>query len=113
LLILLAILIFVYNLGVAFYYARGLEPSPTLEFLYTSAFICGVVWWLRAESRKYSITLVYCPGLLVGFAWAILVPYHLLKTRGVRGLLPLLGLIGSFMAAYLLAILVYVGMGGE
>ena len=112
-LILLAILIFVYHLGAAFYYARGLEPSPTLEFLYSSAFICGVVWWLRAESRKHPITLVYCPGLLIAVGWLILIPYHLLKARGVRGLIPLLGLIGSFIGAYLLATLLYVGMTWE
>lgn len=112
-LILLAILMFVYQLGAVFYFARGLEPPPTLEFLYSCAFICGVVWWLRAESRKHSITMVYCPGLLISVGWVVLIPYYLLKARGVKGLIPLLGLVGSFIGAYLLAILLYVAMTWE
>lgn len=37
----------------------------------------------------------------------VIVPYHLFKTRGVRGLIPLFALLGSFLAAHLLAVFVY------
>jgi hypothetical protein len=39
----------------------------------------------------------------VGIGWFFIIPYHLLKTRGVRGFLPLLALIGTFLFAYVLA----------
>lgn len=106
-LVLLGILIFVYHFGIGIYYASGIEPSPTFEFLYSVAFLWAVVWWLRAEPRDSAVKLIYCPGVLVGAGWAIIIPYHLFKTRGVRALIPLGALIGSFLAAYILAGLVY------
>ncbi len=99
-LVLLVILVFVYSCGIGIYSALGLEPSPTFEFLYTAAFLCGVVWWLEAEARRYVLKPVYCLGLLVSIGWMIMIPYHLFKTLGVRGLIPLLALLVSFIAAY-------------
>ena len=84
-LVLWGVLVFVYHLGMGIYYARGLEPLPTFEFLYQGAFICGLVWWLRAEARKSPLSGVYCEGLLFGAAWLFIIPYHLLKSRGVKG----------------------------
>jgi hypothetical protein len=107
-LMLLGILVFVYHFGIGIYYAAGLEPSSLFDSLYSIAFLCGVVWWLKAEARRYIVNPLYCLGLLVGAGWMIIIPYHLFKTRGVRGLIPLLALIGSFLAAHLLAVVVYI-----
>lgn len=41
-LVLLMILVFLYNFSAGVYYAQGLEPLPTVEFLYTAAFL---VWF--------------------------------------------------------------------
>ncbi len=106
-LVLLGILIFVYHFGIGIYYAGGIEPSPTFEFLYSVAFLCALVWWLKAEPRASAVKLFYCLGMLVGAGWAIIIPYHLFKTRGVRALIPLSALLGSFLAAQILAALVY------
>jgi hypothetical protein len=106
-LVLLGILGFVYHFGIGIYSASGLEPSPAFEFLYTAAFLCCVVLWLRAEARLYAVTHAYCLGLLVGVGWVIMIPYHLFKTRGVRGFIPLGALLGSFLVAHILAIFVY------
>jgi hypothetical protein len=57
---LLGVLVFVYHFGVGIYYARGLEPLPEFEFLYTVGFLCGVVWWLQAEARRPAVKPVYC-----------------------------------------------------
>ena len=98
-LVLLIILIFVYNAAAAIYYAQGLEPLPVLGFLYDAAFVTGVVWWLRGETKRSAVTSVYCQGMLVGAGWLIIIPYHLLKTRGVKGLIPLGAMLGSFILA--------------
>lgn len=109
-LLLLVILVFVYHFGIGIYYVWGIEPSPTFEFLYTAAFLCGSVWWLKAEAQASTVKHVYCLGLLVGIGWIIIIPYHLFKTRGIRGLIPLLALLVSFLAAYLLAVFVYMAL---
>ena len=106
-LVLLTILIFVYHTGATIYYLKGWEPLPTIEFLDQAAFLCGVVWWLNAEAKRSAVTSVYCPGLLVGIGWLIIIPYHLLKTRGARGLIPLFALIGAVVVAHFVAVIFY------
>ena len=112
-LVLLGVAIFIYNLGVDIFYALGVEPLPAFEFLYTVLIVCGVIWWLRAEARRSPVTQVYCPGVLITAAWPFIIPYHLLKTRGVRGLLPLFALIGAFVLAKLLGAVVYLVFSGS
>ncbi len=112
-LVLLIILIFVYHIGAAIYYAHGLEPLPTFEFLYQAAFLCGVVWLLRAETKRSAVTSIYCPGMLVGIGWLIIVPYHLLTTRGVRGLIPVFALFGSFLIAQIFLYTFYLVFSGQ
>lgn len=105
-LFLLIIVVFFYNFGAGIYLAQGMEPLPTVELLYTAAFLCGVVWWLNAEAGTSAVKPVYCQGLLVGVGWFIIIPYHLLKTRGARGVIPLLALVGSFVIAHISATVV-------
>ena len=106
-LILLAILIFLYNFTAVFYFLCHIEPLPTLDFLYLAAFPCGVVWWLRAEQRKTPVTDLYCEGLLAGYGWIVIIPYQLLKTRGVKGLLPIVALLVSYFGSMVLAAVLY------
>ena len=106
-LVLLGIAIFVYNFSAGLSYATGTEPLPTVEFLYSGIFLCGVVWWLQAEPARSAVNPLYCSGVVVGTGWLFIIPYHLLKTRGWKGLIPLFALIGSFLAAYVLAFIVY------
>jgi hypothetical protein len=107
-LVLLIALMVVYHVGIIIYFALGLEPLPTFEFLYSFGFLCGVVWFLKAESDRSVAARAYCPGVTVGMGWFFLVPYHLLKSRGVRGLIPLLLLIGTYLLLHTVAAIVYV-----
>ena len=106
-LVLFGILIFIYNFTAVFYYLCGIEPLPTVEFLYIAAFPCGIVWWLRSEKLKSAATLLYCEGLMATYGAVFIVPYHLLKTRGVKGLLPLFALIATYFVAEVLAYVFY------
>ena len=106
-LILLAILIFIYNFTTTFYDLAGMERLPTVEALYIAALPCGIVWWFRSERRKSAVTNVYCEGVIIYYAFVFTVPYHLLKTRGLKGLLPLLALVGSYVGSQVLATFLY------
>ena len=112
-LVLLLVLIFVYSTGVAIYNVQGMEPIPAFEFLFRAALPCGVVWWLRAEVKKSAATSLYCQGLLAAIGWIIIIPYHLIKTRGAIGLIPLLALIGSLVVSQIVAAVVYVIVSGQ
>src|ERR1700754_605913 len=112
-LILLTILIFVYNFTAMFYQLCGLEPLPTVEFLYIAAVPCAAVWWLRTEKLKSAVNPVYCEGLLVSYGWIFIIPYHLIPTRGVKGLLPLFALIASYFGSQVLAVILYFAFVGD
>ena len=106
-LVLLVVLTVVYHTGFTIYELLGKERLPTFEFLNTAARLCGVVWWLQAEKKRSAVQPVYCQGLMVGLGWLIIVPYHLLKTRGIKGMIPLLVIFGSLAVSYILAILIF------
>src|SRR5678816_3601599 len=98
----------VYHLGVIIYFALGLEPLPTFKFLYHFGFICGIIWFFKAEADRSALARVYCPGVVIGMGWFFLLPYHLLKSRGLRGLIPLFALVGTYLTLQVLAAIVYV-----
>lgn len=106
-LVLLIILIFIYNFTAMFYQLCGLEPLPTVEFLYIAALPCAVVWWLRNEKLKSAVNPVYCAGLMASYGWIFMIPYHLVQTRGVKGLLPLFALLASYFGSQILAVILY------
>jgi hypothetical protein len=105
---LLVVLTFVYHTGQAVYILMHVDPLPTFEFLHLVALSCGTVWWLRAEAKRSGAKALYCEGLLVTVGWIIILPYHLIKTRGVKGLIPLFALIGSLIVSQVVAAVIYV-----
>lgn len=105
-LVLLAVMMVVYHIGIVIYFVLGEEPLPTFEFLYTFGFLCGIVWFLKAEAERSAAAQAYCPGVTIGMGWFFLLPYHLLKSRGVRGLIPLFTLIGIWLALQVLTMVV-------
>jgi hypothetical protein len=106
-LVLFAILIFIYNFAATLYALTGVEPLPTFEFLYLGAFPWAAVWWFRSETRKSDVQRVYCHGLLINIGWFVIIPYHLFKTRGWKGLLPVLALVGTWLTSLVMAAIVY------
>ena len=102
----------VYHVGVIIYLAVGLEPLPLFDFLYTYAFFWGIVWFLKAESDRSEAGRAYCPGVTIGIIWVFLLPYHLLQSRGIRGLIPLFALLGTYLALQMAKVIVYVSVGG-
>ena len=106
-LVLLIVLLIVYHVGLMIYVVLGEEPLPTFEFLYMFGFLCGVVWFLKAESERCEVARVYCPGLIIGIGWLFILPYHLIQSRGVRGLIPLFALIGTYIVLQVLTAVVY------
>ena len=106
-LVLLIALTFVYHTGQGIYQLLQVDAAPSFEFLYRIALTCGVVWWLRADAKSSGVKALYCDGLLVTAGWVIILPYHLLKTRGLKGFIPLLALLAALIASQVVATVVY------
>ena len=105
-LVLLAVMMVVYHVGIIMYFVVGAQPSPTFEFLYMFGFIWGVIWFLRAEAERSAAAQAYCSGVTIGMVWFVLLPYHLINSRGARGLIPLSALIGTWLALQVLVTVV-------
>ena len=104
---LLGLFFLVANVGAALYTAHGLQPSGGFVFLSYVGFGLAVAWWIHADSRRLGRSELLDQGWFVYIAWPAILPYHLFKTRGGRGALALLGLVGLYLATYVLSMIVY------
>ena len=92
------------QIGSGFYFAGGDEPSPFFTLINVLCFLWIIGWWLRQDSRKRGIAQVYDIGMFLYIAWPLIMPYYLLKTRGAKGLLVILGFVGAYIGALVVGI---------
>lgn len=93
---LLYLFVAVAQVSSGFYLSFGNEPPPAYVLLYSFGFLWIMGWWLQQDSCKRSVAWVFDMGLFLYIAWPIILPYYLLKTRGLRGLWYMLAF-GAFM----------------
>jgi hypothetical protein len=89
------------------YFASGNEPSPAFTLINTLAFFWIMCWWLLRDSSNRGIASVYDIGMFLYIAWPFIMPYYLLKSRGAKGLLVILGFVGAYVGAVLMGIAFY------
>lgn len=90
------------------YAGQQIEAPAGYTLLHWAAQLWIVGWWLRTDSRKRGVVWVYDLGLFLCIAWPLVMPYYLVKTRGARGLLVILGFIGAYIGAAILGIILSV-----
>jgi hypothetical protein len=61
-----------------------------------------------ADAKKRKRQLCYDDGSFVFFAWPVVVPVYLFRTRGVRAFLTLLCFAGIWLVAMLVALVVFI-----
>ena len=81
------------------YSASESEAPPSFSLMYSLGFFWIVGWWLLVDSRKRGVAWVYDMGLFLSIAWPFILPYYLFKTRGVKGILPILAFVSTYVAA--------------
>jgi hypothetical protein len=97
--ILLYLFVVVTQFFTGVYAASGIELPPLFEILNRFAFLWIIGWWLWDDSKKRQIPWVYDTGFFLYLVWPFILPYHLLKSRGAKGLL----FIGAFVLIYIAA----------
>ncbi|HUL17499.1 MAG TPA: hypothetical protein VLV88_15990 [Terriglobales bacterium] len=71
--------------------SRG-EPAPGASaILWKYTFALFVIRWVGLDRRLYDLKTPFEFNAFLFFAWMIVLPYYLYKTRGLRGLLNTLG----------------------
>ena len=94
--------------GYGLYLGQQIEAPAAYTLLHWAAQLWIVGWWLRADSRKRRVAWVYDLGFFLCIAWPLVMPYYLVKTRGAKGLLVMLGFISAYVGATVVGILLSV-----
>lgn len=89
------------------YFASDIEPLPGFNSLYPLGLLWLLGWWLLRDSRKRGIPWVFDMGMFLYIAWPFIMPYYLVKTRGAKGLLMILGFIAVYVGALVVGMGIY------
>src|SRR6266850_7590918 len=98
---------FVYGL----YLGQQIETPAAYSLLHWATQLWIIGWWLRTDSRKRGVVWVYDPGFFLCIGWPLVMPYYLVKSRGAKGLLVVLGFIGAYVGATIVGIILSVTVG--
>lgn len=90
------------------YVARGIETPPMFQILNRYGFLWIIGWWLWNDSKKRQIPWVYDMGFFLYLIWPFILPYHLLKSRGAKGLLSIAGFILVYTVAAVAGATLYI-----
>jgi len=90
------------------YLGAQLEFPGAVTFLFAIGLLWAVGWWLRTDSRRRGVLSVYDLGFFLYLAWPIVMPYYLIKTRGAKGLLVMLGFVAAYVGAATIGIVLSV-----
>jgi hypothetical protein len=82
--------------------ALNFEPSAAFVLLYYILLLSLIGYWLERDSRKHHITWVFDMGFFLYLAWPFIIPYYLLKTRGSKAFIIIIGYISLYIGANLL-----------
>ncbi len=90
------------------YSALAVEMPTLFVVLYPVASTWLVWWWLDEDSKLSGESWPIDLGLFLFFAWPVIVPYYLVKTRGIGGLKGVVAFIGTLALAWTAALIVSV-----
>jgi len=90
------------------YFGAQIEFPAAVTLLFGIGILWGVGWWLRTDSRRRGVLTVYDLGFFLYLAWPIVMPYYLIKTRGAKGLLVMLGFVAAYVGAAIIGIVLSV-----
>lgn len=98
--------VFVAQFVTTLYSAREIALPLFFDFLYPFASLWLICWWLREDSRRTGVTWPIDLGMFLYIAWIFILPYHLFRTRGLKGFLGIFSFIGILIAAWVAAAIV-------
>jgi hypothetical protein len=108
--ILLYSFVIITQFGYGFYFGWQMEAPLAYTFLHWAAQLWIIGWWLRSDSRRRHVRWVYDMGFFLLIAWPLVMPYYLLKTRGLKGLLVIFRFIVAYIGAGIAGVFVSVAL---
>ena len=90
------------------YLGAQLQFPEGVTLIYLIGMLWAVGWWLRTDSRRRGVLSVYDLGFFLYLAWPLVMPYYLVKTRGAKGLVVMLGFAAAYVGAAIVGIVLSV-----
>jgi len=87
----LVTLTLIYSIGLAVLASRGVSAPEGSSLFWKFTFALFMVRWAAIDRRTRSFSVPFEFDAFVFFAWVLVVPCYLLKTRGPRGFISAIG----------------------
>lgn len=84
------------------YFGYELNIPPLFEYLHPIAYLGLISWWLQIDSRKTNVRWPLDLGMFLYSGWVFIVPYHLIKTRGAKGVADILMFVAAVVVVWVL-----------
>jgi hypothetical protein len=94
------------------YLAAGLSPSPAFEFVASFWWSILLAIWIVADACRRTGVPCFDLGFSCYLFLPVAVPWYCFWSRGWRGILTLLAIVGIWLAPYVLAGLVWEAIYG-
>jgi hypothetical protein len=95
------------NVAHGLYAARGRESSAAFALLSYVGAAWTMSYWIHSDYLRLGVREPLDLGWFVFLTWPLALPYHLIKTRGLRGLFILAGFTALFLGTYLVGALIF------
>lgn len=83
------------------YGGLAIDGPALFSLLKIVGWIWVLGWWMDDDLRRRGEGWFYCPGVFLWLAWPLVLTYYLLKTRGARGLIPIIALVAVCLATHI------------
>ena len=93
---------FVYGL----YYGMWVEMNPYVDLCAALALPLGIVFWLHRDMRLRNYHPAFDSRTFLFFAWPLVGPYYLFRTRGRMAFVPIAGFVALYAAGGVLGFFV-------
>ena len=99
--VLLYVYVVITQIGHGVYVVTEGGPPASFTLANTLGLVWIIGWWMRRDSQRRGIAWIYDMGMFLYVLWPFIMPYYLLKSRGARGLLVVLGFVVAYVGGYL------------
>jgi len=82
--------------------------SEQSSFLWSMIFLILIAMWAQRDAIDSKKQYPFEYGYLIYILWPILLPYHLISTRGADGAIQFLGLVMLYLLPFLSGLIAYV-----
>jgi hypothetical protein len=106
----LIVLATIFTVGRSFVAIHSLAAPEAAELLWTFEFRLVLAWWVRFDRQGRGFSVPFEFDAFVFFAWPIMVPYYLYRTRGRRGLFLATGIYGLHLIPYFTAQIIRIAL---